>query len=404
MDAARNVAPGARVLAALALGLMAACGGGGSSNPPHEREEWEWTDLGGPDGPTPTLVGNHATLVLDGDALLLGTADGVWRRPLVGVADWERAGLEGRAIHALARTAGGGRIVAAGFDPRDDRGPTAWYSTTRAQDWVAAAVWPRGAPGEAGAGISFRFASLEPDPHDPNVVYGGLDADTIAVTVDGGGTWIMTDGAVSPNFGYPCVAHRPRAAAVLLQGCELPLDVAWVGARSLAPGDRFSLTSFRFLFGYPSSTELGNRRINAIAAVAGRPDRVLVGVEGGLLELASTDGAWSSRDTTTSRVLYRSDGDSLTRPYAYIRAIAPLAADGRHVLFGGTVNGVNEVLSLFETEDGGATVRLVDSPMELTDPRVEQALALAAGDVLLVISDVDAAGLRTSQVYRLRRP
>jgi hypothetical protein len=42
--------------------------------------------------------------------------------------------------------------------------------------------------------------------------------------------------------------------------------------------------------------------------------------------------------------------------------------------------------------------------MGFIDPRVEQAIALAADDVLLVISDVDAADRRTSGVYRLRRP
>ena len=74
------------------------------------------------------------------------------------------------------------------------------------------------------------------------------------------------------------------------------------------------------------------------------------------------------------------------------------------MLFGGTVNGPNEVLSLFETANGGVTVRLVPTPMGFIDPRVEQAIALAPNDVLLVISDIDAADRRTSGVYRLRRP
>jgi hypothetical protein len=265
-------------------------------------------------------------------------------------------------------------------------------------------VWPRAAPGTPDAGSSFRFASLEPDPLDAQVVYGGLDADSIVVTIDGGATWLLTDGASAPNFGYPCVAHRPRAAAVLLQGCELPLDVAWVGARDISLADRFSLTNFRFLFGYPDFAEIGNRRINAIVPVSGRDDRILVGVEGGLLELTSNDGRWSSRDAIDARVLYRSDGDSPSRPYTYVRAIAPLRADGRHVLFGGTVNGPNEVLSLFETTNGGLTVYRVPTPMGFIDPRVEQAIALAADDVLLVISDIDPADRRTSGVYRLRRP
>jgi len=63
------------------------------------------------------------------------------------------------------------------------------------------------------------------------VVYGGLSGDTVAVTVDGGATWIMSDGAAEPAFGDACVPYRSVAVPVLLQGCELPLDTAWVGAR-----------------------------------------------------------------------------------------------------------------------------------------------------------------------------
>lgn len=171
-----------------------------------------------------------------------------------------------------------------------------------------------------------------------------------------------------------------------------------------AERDRFSLTGFRYLFGFPDVRELGNRRINSIVPLSGRDDRVLVGVEGGLVELTSTDGLWSRRTAVDARVVYWSDGEDTRRPYTYVRAIAPLSSGGRHVLFGGTVNGANDVLSLFETDDGGWTIRRVPTPMGFIDPRVEQAIALARDDVLLVISDVDAADRRTSGVYRLRRP
>ena len=389
-----------------AASLAGACDGSATWNPlpPAEEEAWEWADLSGPAAPTPELVSNHEPLAIVGGDLLLGTADGFWRRPLAGNADWQRAGLEGRAIHALARTADGTRLVAAGFDPRDASAPTAWYSTSGGLDWTPAATWPRGAPGRPDAGISFRFATLEPDPLDANVLYGGLDADSIAVTVDGGATWLMTDGALSPNFGYACVPHRPRGANVLLQGCELPLDVAWIGARNVSANDRLTLTSFRYLFGYPDLAALGNRRINSIATPSGREDRVLVGVEGGLLELTATDGGWTTGHALDARWVYLSNGDDPRRPYAYIRAIAPLSADGRHVLFGGTVNGTNEELSLFETSGGGAVVRRVAPPSELDDPRVEQAVRIGSTDVLLVVSVIDAQERRSPRVFRLRRP
>jgi len=382
--------------------LVVGCDGSGSIGPP-PGQDWAWIELGGPDAPTPELVSNHETLVVADGVLLLGTADGVWRRPLSGTAEWTRSGLDGLVIHALAATADGERIVAAGYDPQDAAAPTAWYSTSGGLDWISASVWPRAAPGSAAAGESFRFASLEPDPHNANVVYGGLDADTVAVTVDGGATWIMTDGAEEPNFGYPCVPHRPRGAFVLIQGCELPLDFAWVGARDVLTADRFTLPNFRYLYGYPNDEELGNRRINSIVAPPDRDDRILVGVEGGLVELTSDDGAWSDREKVTARWIFRSEGESTAVPYAYIRAIAPLSGDGSRVLFGGTVNDVNEVLSLFESNGTGIAWR-IEAPFELDDPRVEQAVRLAQGDVLLVISEAAGDEPRRSKVYRLRRP
>lgn len=394
----------ARGIASIVAAAAAACAcDGGGSIGPAPGDDWSWSDLGGPDAPTPDLVANHETLVVAGDTLVLGTADGVWRRPLTGVAAWARSGLDGKAIHALTATANGGRLIAAGYDPKDASGPTVWYSTTGGLDWIPASTWPKGAPGSVAAGLSFRFASLEADPLDADVVYGGLDADSIAVTVDGGATWVMTDGTTQPNFGYPCVQHRPRGALVLLQGCELPLDIAWVGARDVVTADRFRLPNFRFLYGYPDTDELGNRRINAIVAPPARNDRVLVGVEGGLVELTSEDGAWKDRENVAARWIFRSDHEESDVPYAYIRAIAPLGGDGRSVLFGGTVNGVNEVLSLFESNGTGIAWR-VEPPFELDDPRVEQAVRLAANDVLLVISEAEDGEERTSKVYRLRRP
>ena len=380
-----------------AAAVVGACDGNGTIGRA-PGNDWSWSDLGGPGAPTPDQVANHETLLVSGDAIFLGTADGVWRRPLTAIGGWARSGLDGKAIHALTATANGARLVAAGYDPKDPKGPTVWYSTTGGVDWIAASVWPKSAAGE-----SFRFASLEADPIDANVVYGGLDGDTIAVTVDGGATWILTDDATQPTFGYPCVSHRPSNALVLLQGCELPLDIAWVGARDVLTADRFRLPNFRFLYGYPNMDELGNRRINSIVAPQEQDHRVLVGVEGGLVELTSEDGAWTDRTKIAARWIFRSQYEDSDVPYAYIRAIAPLGADGRRVLFGGTVNGVNEVLSLFESNGGGIAWR-VEAPFELDDPRVEQAVRLGATDVLLVISEVTNGGGRTSKVYRLRRP
>jgi len=391
------------IAAMLAVGACSLDDGDGGDGGP---SMWVWTELGGPGVELSPLAGNQEPLVVAGTQLLLGTGDGVWRRPLSDTGTWERAGLSGLAIHAMTLTHDGDRIVAAGLDPNDVQAPTAWYSTDNGATWITASVWPRGEPGSLFEGESFPFYTLESDPTDNDVVYGGLSGDTVAVTVDGGATWIMSDGATEPAFGDACVPYRSAAVPVLLQGCELPLDTAWVGARRVVEQDRFSLPDFRFLYGFPNLEELENRRINSIAGVPARADRVLVGVEGGLLELTTESGNWTDRDDITPNWIMHAEQSDSTLPYAYIRGIATLDDNGEQLLFGGTVNGLNETLSLFEVNDGNLSQ--LSAPITLHDPRVEQIWRLEDRDVLLVISDVDPADTSPEaphrpKVYRLQR-
>lgn len=402
------LARGLRVAAILAIvGVAPSCDSefDGILVPPPQA--WTWTDLGAPAAFASPYVSNHEALVAIEDELLLGTVDGIWRRTLGGSTQWQRAGLAGKTIHALALTKDGNRVLAAGFDPQDETAPTAWYSTDDGSTWIPAATWPRGAPGSPEAGISFPFHALEPDPADNEVAYANLDGDTLAVTVDGGSTWLMANGATSPSFAYACVPFRPAEASVLIQGCEIPLDFAWVGARRIVDSSPYQLPDFRYLYAFPDDEELANRRINAIAAPANRDDRVFVGVEGGLVRLTSTSGEWTGRADVTAHWLFRSEDGEERSPYAYIRAIAILDDDGQHVLFGGPLNDDNDEPLLFETTNGGGTVWLHEPDMEFDDPRIEQAVALGPKEVLLVISeaaDDDDSTLRRETVVHLERP
>lgn len=367
-------------------------------------DAWTWTDLGGPVAQSSPYVSNHEPLVIAGGALFLGTADGVWKRPPTG-GPWQRAGLAGKMIHALVLTKDEDRILAAGFDPQDETAATAWYSTDDGASWTAATTWPRGEPGGPEAGISFPFYALEPDPVDNDVAYGNLDGDTLAVTVDGGATWLMANGATSPAFAYPCVPFRPAGPDVLIQGCEMPLDFAWVAARRVIDGSPWQLPDFRYLYAFPEDEELANRRINAIASPADRDDRIFVGVEGGLVQLTSASGDWTGRADVDAVWLFRAEDGEDDSPYAYIRALAVLDGDGRHLLFGGPLNGDNEEPLLFETTDGGASVWQHHPALELDDPRVEQAVVLSADEILLVISEADDdASRRRDTVMHLERP
>ena len=73
---------------------------------------------------------------------------------------------------------------------------------------------------------------------------------------------------------------------------------------------------------------------------------------------------------------------------------------GGHLLFGGTVNGDNETLSLFEAKDDARKLYQLRAPMTLHDPRIEQAWRLNDRDILLVISEVDPADTRPDRPHR----
>jgi hypothetical protein len=391
--------------------------GGGGAPPPNlppvpEPPPWTWTSLGSPPAGKSPWISNQQPLVVSDDVLLLGTDSGIWRRLLDGASSWQRAGADTLTVHALALGADGTRVVAVGVDSENDTAATAWYSTDAGLSWTPAAEWPRVAAGNVDAGLAFMFFSLVADPDDPAVFYGGLSADSVAVSIDGGTTWILTDNATEPNFGYPCVNHRPRSVSVLLQGCELPLDHAWVGARDVIPDDRYTLPNPRRLYGGQlSQDELGNRRINAIAPLAQRSDRILVGVEGGLVELSTATGGWQGPEDTAVNWILKVplDQQAAEYPYTYVRAIAPLDAAGTRLLFGGSVNGFNDVLSLYETFGNGSGLTRLDAPLPLHDPNVEQAWVIGADDLLLLVSESDPdhpdqeLGPRRLTVFRLTR-
>ena len=115
-------------------------------------------------------------------------------------------------------------------------------------------------------------------------------------------------------------------------------------------------------------------------------------------------GSVIARAEAAARWIMRVEDSTL--PYAYIRGIATLDDDGLHLLFGGTVNGPNETLSLFETQ--GDNLYQLSAPVTLHDPRVEQIWRLNDRDLLLVISEVDPSDASPDaphrpKVYRLQR-
>lgn len=364
-----------------ALLLLAACEDG--------ARRWEWRDLGALPAPEATAL-NHTPLAVSGDRVLVGTGDGIWARPLDGTGGWSQLGLAGISVFAIRLHPTLAATVFAAGQPGDDpQAAPFWRTDDGGMTWVPSASFPRNPFDDA----SEAFYDLAIAPDDPDRLYANLSGPSIAVSTDGGQNWALANGATDVYFGYPCVIHVLDAApGTLFQGCEAPLDVAWVATQDIDPSDPFTLADFTYVAGGPDYA-LENRRPNAMASGPARPGTLYVGLEGALIAL----------DDTGFEFLFRAEDGNGPRPYAYVTAVWADPANGDHLVFGGGVNGENETLSLFETFDHGLTLRELAAPLPLTDPAVEQ-IVPAAGGLAVLVSEADpqGSGTRSLRLFLLQ--
>ena len=366
----------------VATAWLAACGGGGASpdSPPAR-----WASLGELPAPEALPV-NHTPLVVSGDALYVGTADGVWRRALADGDVWSRAGLAGFRVYALRASPAGGTTLLAGGAPALPSGPTFYRSDDLGQHWTAAQSWYR-PPTSGGVAPIYDLAIL---PADPRVLFAAIDG-SLAASSDGGMTWALTNGQTEASIGSPCVlAFSTGHPAYLVVGCEQPLDFAYLGSATVDPADPLAP-------GQPGPWYLGtdvlsNRRPNALELPPAEPGTVYAGVEGALLAVTAAGGEW----------IFSGGEPQSPWPYAYVTAIWVDPADRDHLIFGGKPNAVDSRLSLFETRDRGATLERVAPPRPFTDPAVVQLAADGANGLVVLISDGDGSGTTARRLYAYR--
>ncbi len=355
-----------RACAGIAVVLLAGCGDDGAAR--------QWRALGDVPASAATEL-NHTPLVVSGGRALVGTADGIWARPLDGSGDWSAAGLAGVGVFAMRRHPQlDATLFAAGMPAESPDAPPFYRSDDGGGTWVASATFPRN-PFDLS---SEPFFDLAIAPDDPDRLYGNLSGPSVAISTDGGLNWTLANGETEVYFGDPCVLHVLAAVpGRLYQGCEAPLDNAWVAALDIDPQDPFALRNFTFVAGGPDYS-LENRRPNAMAGSPARPGTLYVGLEGALIAL----------DDEGFEFVFRADEGDTEHPYAYIAAIWADPEDGDHLVFGGGINGENEVLSLFETRDHGRTLRRLSLPAALVDPAVEQIVPAADGALAVLVSHV----------------
>jgi outer membrane protein assembly factor BamB len=370
MNPAPRLRSAPRGLLAAAAIVIAACDTDGSAV--------VWRTLGELPAPAATAL-NHTPLVVSGGRVLVGTGDGLWARPLDGGGDWTRAGLAGVGVFATRTQPGrDATIFAAGMPAADPAAAPFYRSDDAGMNWTGATTFPRN-PFDAS---SEPFYDLAVAPDDSERIYANLSGPSVAISTDGGMNWALANGESEVFFGDPCVIHVLESAPGLLyQGCEAPLDNAWVASQVIDPADPLTLADFTFVAGGPDFA-LENRRPNAMASGPARPGTLYVGLEGALIAL----------DADGFEFAFRSEDGASELPYIYVSAIWADPDDEDHLVFGGGVNGENTVFSLFETFDHGETLRRIRAPEALVDPAVEQ--LVPAGDEMLavLVSHVDAPG------------
>lgn len=312
-----------------------------------------WRDLGA----IPSVSNAHAALVL-GSSILVGTADGVWKHALDGSGSWQRIGAPGLDVRVLRSLPGSPDTIFAGGDPGAQAGVIPFY---RSDD--GGATWSPGASGLfddfGGSWIAMADLAIQPavasaDTSTPPlpVLYANMSGTSIARSRDLGNTWQYVVGSATHYLNSDCViAILPAAPDTLYQGCEAPLDDAWIGVYDI--GDTTStLGQAHHITDISTGPGIGNRRPNGFATFSWDPASLYAGLEGGLVVVHGTDWQWLWQAPES--------GGSAAGAYTYVRAIWLDPKDPNHLLFGGGGAQEDSVRDgLHETHDRGATAPTV---------------------------------------------
>ena len=337
-----------------------------------------WRELGELPASAATEL-NHTPMVVSGDRVLVGTSDGIWTRPVEGIGEWTRSGLEGIGIFATRRHPTiEATVFAAGQPVGDPQAAPIYRSDDGGVSWVPGVTFPRNSFDQS----SEPFFDLAVAPDDPDRIYANLSGPSVAISTDGGLNWALSNGETEVFFGDPCVIHiLDSQPGTLYQGCEAPLDNAWVATQDIDPANPFLLSNFTFVAGGPDFA-LENRRPNGLASGPARPGTLYAGLEGAMIAL----------DEPGFDFVFRAEEGSEDPPYAYVAAIWIDPDDADHLVFGGGISGENTELALFETRSHGESLRRIRIPRELTDPSIEQIVPAGEEALAVLVSHVDVVG------------
>ena len=182
---------------------------------------------------------NHTPMIESGGRILVGTSDGIWARPTAGPGEWMQAGLAGIGVFATRRHPTMDATLFAAGQPVDDPSAAPFYrSDDGGATWVPSVTFPR----NSFDGSAEPFFDLAIATDDPDRLYANLSGPSVAISTDGGQNWDSLTARAEVFFGDPCVIHvLASAPGTLFQGCEAPLDNAWVATQDIDPANPFAL-------------------------------------------------------------------------------------------------------------------------------------------------------------------
>ena len=282
--------------------------------------------------------------------MLLATGNGVFRRALDASTPWAPSGLPGQLVDVIYPSQLDDHVVLAGLaaEGSDLTTPSVQRSEDGGKTWTS-------------VGAAFR------DPFESDFaktdVYDSI-ASITSYTAAGKETFFVNGSGLnlarSPNgkdftfidgSGEAAIGEcRSYAAATLgafvYQGCEAPLDSAWLRRLKLDAKNGDAGESLLTI------SDLGNRMPNVLTSSTADPGALYMGVEGGLVRWMAGKYSW----------VFKSEGSSSPVPYIYVRAVWVDPCDAKHIVFAGLEQGINPLGDVYETPDGGKTFKHVTLP------------------------------------------
>lgn len=306
-------------------------------------------------------------------AVYVATNDGIWKNTLA-TKEWSRAGLEGKVITCIYKHPTIPNKFFAGTKSDGSATDKTLYLTIDAGvTWLAVA-----APIFDMANNRYEnYVCMAVRPNNPRHIYANLEGGTtIAVSTDDGANWVRMNNQTSSNFGYQSnIVFIANNSNKIFQGSETPLDDAWLGRYDVGttPTD---LTNFEKVV---TTATWGNRRPTELQAYNFVPNTIYVGQEGALSKVTGT----------TSKDIFKVLNGATNFPYSYIYGIWVNPSNPNHIIFGGSVNGSDQPMSLYETYNEGGTIRRIENKLGLQNPQVREILQTNTYPAIL-LNDADA--------------